>query len=353
MSSNIICLQCSKPLLSEEPIVTIYEEQNSNKSHQIHKDCLQCMECQEPLTIDTAIIPHKINILLCLSDYIDLKTTQCKNCAEVCTENKVEHEGYIYHTQCLDQIPKSNPVLDAFIEELIFGNEQSQAVFKHPKVEQSFKQEDNAFLEDIVFSNCASEQFMAVEQSNTTAELSNMFVPNYMQQYYQSQRQPRSYYNLRQPPPSYLAQMIARHCNQGINQGNMVQQQDLSSVVLSNSLVQPAHFIMKTELFNQNSKMKQNLENVNPKANLKRPRVTITNSQRKFLEDMYAVKHFPNNKERRMLGMQTGMNPRQVQIWFQNVRRKDKKLGINKKPDSDILEMDASVEDALNYFEQL
>ena len=353
MSSNNTCLTCSKSVLPEKPVITINDEQDSSKCHQIHEDCLQCMKCQERLTRDTAIIPHKSNMILCLSDFIDLKTTQCKNCTKVCTENKVEHDGYIYHKQCLDQIPESYPVRDAFIEDLIFGNELSLPVSKQPKLEQSFNREDNAFLEEIVFGNCTSEQLVAVEQSNTTAQLSNLFVPNYMQQYYQSQRQPRSYYNLQRPPPSYLAQMIARNCNQGMNRYNMVQQQYLSPVVLSNTLLKPAHFMVKTEILHPNSKMKQNLENVNPNANLKRPRVTINNYQRKFLEDMYAVKPFPNSKERHMLGMQTGMKPRQVQIWFQNVRRKDKKLGNNKKPDSDIIEMDASVEDALNYFEQL
>ena len=197
-----------------------------------------------------------------------------------------------------------------------------------------------------------------VQQSYIAAEQSCRFLPNYMQRYYQVQSQPRSYYHPYQPPPSYLAQMMDRHYNaQGTNQGNVIEQQYLHSEVLSN---QPAQHMVKpiAETFHQiskASKKKQQPENVSPNGTQRQARANITESQRCILAAMYSQKQFPSNKERRALGEKTGLNPRQVQVWFQNVRSKDKKVRkiIPKVKTSDVIEMDASVEDALNYFEQL
>ena len=49
---------------------------------------------------------------------------------------------------------------------------------------------------------------------------------------------------------------------------------------------------------------------------------------------MFEKKTFPNAKERRQLAELTGMSPRRVQIWFQNMRSKEKKLNgipVNKR----------------------
>jgi hypothetical protein len=299
------------------------------------------MKCKSALTLDTAIIPHKSKTLLCLSDYIDMRIKHCKKCEEEWTTNMVEREGCIYHQECFDEIPQSNPMVDAWIEDLVYGTQESKKVLKQT-TEQSLKTDQDSFTQKLAYEN--GVQITTVQQSNPTALHSKIYSSNYLQQYYKVQDQPRSYYNPQHPPPSYLAQMLALPCNQGVNQVNISQQQ-----------YQPTQYMVKAEIvLPKASKRKQNLENFSPELKQKRARVSITDAQRQILEAMYAEKQFPSSAERCMLGKQTGLNPRQVQIWFQNVRSKDKKLKkIPKIEATDVIEVDASVEEALNYFEQL
>ena len=64
-----------------------------------------------------------------------------------------------------------------------------------------------------------------------------------------------------------------------------------------------------------------------------RSRTTITDEQRAILMKAYTRTSFPKNNERRELGLQTKLGPRQVQIWFQNMRSKEKKLSGAPKKD--------------------
>ena len=71
----------------------------------------------------------------------------------------------------------------------------------------------------------------------------------------------------------------------------------------------------------------------------KKNRITISQWQKDILTDMWNWKQFPSGEERRQLGESTGMHPRQVQIWFQNMRRKAKvdSQGINENDDVNVL----------------
>ena len=69
-------------------------------------------------------------------------------------------------------------------------------------------------------------------------------------------------------------------------------------------------------------------------SNDKRSRITISEEHKNLLLEMFEKKTFPNAKERRQLAELTGMSPRRVQIWFQNMRSKEKKLNgipVNKR----------------------
>ena len=69
-------------------------------------------------------------------------------------------------------------------------------------------------------------------------------------------------------------------------------------------------------------------------SNEKRSRITISEEHKNILLEMFEKKTFPNAKERRQLAELTGMSPRRVQIWFQNMRSKEKKMNgipVNKR----------------------
>ena len=53
----------------------------------------------------------------------------------------------------------------------------------------------------------------------------------------------------------------------------------------------------------------------------------LFNFQKLILHDMYRQTFFPSRRERINLGQKTGLTARQVQIWFQNMRRSDKNCG--------------------------
>ena len=58
-----------------------------------------------------------------------------------------------------------------------------------------------------------------------------------------------------------------------------------------------------------------------------RARWSPSESQRKMLEDSYNnVGAFPNHERRKVLAAQMGIEVRQVQVWFQNRRQKERKL---------------------------
>jgi hypothetical protein len=58
-----------------------------------------------------------------------------------------------------------------------------------------------------------------------------------------------------------------------------------------------------------------------------RRRSTITPDQKAVLAESYRMSPFPDKLTRIGLGLKLGMDQRQVQIWFQNERRKGKKSG--------------------------
>ena len=77
----------------------------------------------------------------------------------------------------------------------------------------------------------------------------------------------------------------------------------------------------------QSTERKMKTQNTTHNSNVfnkKNSRITISQWQRDILTDMWNWKQFPSGEERRQLGESTGMHPRQVQIWFQNMRRKSK-----------------------------
>ena len=60
----------------------------------------------------------------------------------------------------------------------------------------------------------------------------------------------------------------------------------------------------------------------------KRSRTTINSAQKEVLLAAYKRSPFPSGPERNQLGLEIGLDPRQIQIWFQNSRRLDKEAGI-------------------------
>eukprot|EP01115_Flamella_aegyptia_P011602 TRINITY_DN54_c0_g1_i1.p1 TRINITY_DN54_c0_g1~~TRINITY_DN54_c0_g1_i1.p1 ORF type:complete len:142 (+),score=25.57 TRINITY_DN54_c0_g1_i1:64-489(+) len=63
----------------------------------------------------------------------------------------------------------------------------------------------------------------------------------------------------------------------------------------------------------------------------KRKRTRTTPRQLAVLEAIFEQNTTPNNATRRRLSEELGMNPRRIQIWFQNKRAKLKKNSAKKK----------------------
>ena len=71
----------------------------------------------------------------------------------------------------------------------------------------------------------------------------------------------------------------------------------------------------------------RSLSNDAGRQNGAKKRATIRTEQKMILCNAYKRCRYPNREERAVLGMRTYLNPRQVQIWFQNARRLDKQSG--------------------------
>jgi len=58
-------------------------------------------------------------------------------------------------------------------------------------------------------------------------------------------------------------------------------------------------------------------------------RTTLTVSTRCYLQSMFNKTPFPTNEEREIMSKDTGLSYKQVTIWFQNMRRRERKRGKN------------------------
>lgn len=63
----------------------------------------------------------------------------------------------------------------------------------------------------------------------------------------------------------------------------------------------------------------------------KRPRTTISQNQLDILKQAYSISSKPARYIRESLAMETGLDMRVVQVWFQNRRAKEKRLKSNSK----------------------
>ena len=61
-----------------------------------------------------------------------------------------------------------------------------------------------------------------------------------------------------------------------------------------------------------------------PEANGRRTRWTINQSSLQTLEAIFQHEQFPSQQLRTQLGAHLGVSPRQVQVWFQNRRQREK-----------------------------
>ena len=64
-----------------------------------------------------------------------------------------------------------------------------------------------------------------------------------------------------------------------------------------------------------------------PEANGRRTRWTINQSSLQTLEAIFQHEQFPSQQLRTQLGAHLGVSPRQVQVWFQNRRQRERKEG--------------------------
>ncbi|EPR79442.1 Homeobox domain protein [Spraguea lophii 42_110] len=65
-----------------------------------------------------------------------------------------------------------------------------------------------------------------------------------------------------------------------------------------------------------------------PKSN-KRPRTKLSENQISILEDCFNLNHHPNTDLKESIAMRVGIPMKNVQIWFQNRRAKDKNIKEN------------------------
>lgn len=61
----------------------------------------------------------------------------------------------------------------------------------------------------------------------------------------------------------------------------------------------------------------------------KRQRTILSNEQTKYLQNYFYHNTFPSKEERDGVAKRLGMQPRTIQIWFQNMRQKVKNRTID------------------------
>ena len=190
------------------------------------------------------------------------------------------------------------------------------------------------------------QQFVQLQQQQQHVQLQQQqqFVQLQQQQQHVQLQQQQLLVQLRQQQQFVQQQQLVQQ-HQPVVKQNLVSQQQQQQLVQQLQQQYPAQQLQGEQQQQQpivqqqqwqpdfqKQQQQHNLVNKQTRTHLssasssssRRNRSTITMDQKVLLEEVWERTRFPSREERVSLGLRTGMDSRQVQIWFQNMRSKAK-----------------------------
>ena len=388
-----VCFNCKYCIGPEEASSTVTEELDISKVHFFHQKCFNCVECAVPLSVFTAIVPYRSNLLLCPNhfDVIWKKAPICPTCGNKCLGECKISEKIIYHPDC--DTPSQSTSSFCTIENLSLdfmkdatseilpswqpnlnpepitddGNGSGQLqpaagdgdtkIFTLQKASSATYSQYNGnyfptmpLKEEMPPYHHLPVPEMVPYQQQPIQPLQQNYSLFYQQQHTDGrenqQQQPVNFdemqsYFFRLPESTLAApqnfphgDLAAKNFQPEPRNVYKLQQPNFQfpapdNIQLQNqvyNLVNPStnEVVHQITIDKHQHTLTKKVKSESPKCT-RRQRATITPNQKYILEEAWSNTKFPNRQQRNNLGVRTGLDQRQVQIWFQNMRSKEKK----------------------------
>lgn len=387
---NPKCFKCCGEVNESNPSFQLTEDTNPDKVLHIHRKCFECSMCTQTLSLSNYITVNAGNLVckFCFQKYFPTPQSVLIPAEQTPSTDRPQLNANVFaHTRdhlrdpLIETEVKSETKKERKEEPLTYFDLKPVPPTSLPMVANQA-----SLYQQLVHQYGMSQPQMNVPFMMPQTQLQSPFMMSQqngigeylMQQYQQQHQQADSYLSSNSPSSSMYSspeqQQQRQHgvfptspdqrqtVVQTTNNNNGGTPYTMAQITYSVPMMFPQQCIDKKtvapqspesdplSLQPQSGQTKKRRKSSKPSS---RNRTTITEGQREILMNVYSRTSFPNNKERRELGIQTGLCARQVQVWFQNMRRKEKassgaprKDNRGRKPKALNLDLDSTNETA-------